>query len=109
MRRIILHTILTIPIFISCITDSGDWGSSLSGMVTDSVTGMPIESAMVYAGDTTTGHPVATDSTGSYGWADFGYGPTVVFVKKAGYATSIRTFEKWRSEKKGVDFRLAPD
>lgn len=109
MHRIISLIILTVLIFISCITDSGDWGSSLSGIVTDSISGVPIESALIYAGDTTNEYPVATDSAGKYAWANFGYGPTIVFVKKVGYATVSRTFEKWRGDKKGADFRLMPE
>lgn len=109
MRRIIALTILSIPFFVSCIFDNGEFGSSLSGIVTDSVTGISIESALVYAGDTASEYPVATDSAGKYTWADFGYGPSIVFVKKEGYKTVSRTFSKWRGEKKGVDFRLVPE
>ncbi len=108
MYRSVLLAFSVLSLFIGCITDSGEFGSSFSGTVTDSVTGLPIESALVWPEDTTSGQPIATDSTGRYAWADFGYGPTVVFVRKAGYVTAIRTFPKWRGDKKGVDFRLAP-
>lgn len=109
MRRIVFLSILSIVFVISCMDDPGEIGSSFSGVVTDSVSGQPIESAWVYTGDTTAGYATATDSTGAYVWANFGYGPSKVLVRKASYMTGVRTFPKWRGDKKGVDFRLVPE
>jgi hypothetical protein len=109
MTRLVALLLLGLVTLTSCFLDSGDFGSSLSGTVTDSITGLPIESALVYWEDTLHTTPFFTDSAGIYHSLDFGYGPTVVFVCKTAYHTGVRYLPKWRGDKKSVDFRLVPD
>ncbi len=63
--------------------------NSLSGQVTDSLTGLPISGATVAATDSSNVvHTVTTDGTGHYGIATLPTGTTTVTASKTGYAST---------------------
>ena len=78
----------------------------MSGFVTDSVSGTPIDSARIYTGDTLPGSPWYSDSTGYYTAASFGSRITV-FVQETGYRTKSRELYL-TGDATDIDFELVP-
>lgn len=93
---------------VSCFQEDRDFASSVSGIVTDSISGLPIESALVFWDDTLGDEGVGTDSLGYYLMVKWGNGPTSIYVRKTGYRIGLQTFREWRGERKNVDFKLIP-
>ncbi len=66
--------------------------NSLSGLITDSLTGLPIASATVSVTDSSNVvHTISTDITGHYSIADLPTGPTPVTAGKVGYSSATST------------------
>ncbi len=81
----------------------------ISGTVTDSLTGSPIDSAKIVRFYNSPGREFFSDSTGFYEvTVTEGYAPTLI-VSKSGYVTMERAFEALRQDHVGVDFELVPD
>jgi hypothetical protein len=76
----------------------------ITGVVRDSVSGLPLDSALVSLHDTT-GVTSATDSLGGYTVGAAGCS-MVVLVRKTGYAMKIRNLTGLQGNVAGVDFDL---
>ncbi len=80
---------------------------SFGGVVTDSISGNPIESAWVSYDDTIVKPRVYSDSTGNYRHALFGDPhPIRVFCGKTGYSTVDRMIYPKGRAVDSVDFKL---
>ena len=84
-------TIISLSIWALSCDDAGtdgDTAGTYSGTVTDSVTGLPIDSAMISLRDTS-GVSVYTDSTGAF--ESVALGDNVrIFARKDGYETRYK-------------------
>jgi len=97
MNRLIRSAAVLVPLLSMSLGCSGGeptpppphvW--TVHGIVTDAVTGMPIEgaTASLFAG--TAGEPVTTDATGFFSFADVGQGTDVIVtLSAAGYVTAV--------------------
>jgi hypothetical protein len=81
----------------------------ISGTVSDSLTGLPIDSAMVIRMYNVAGSEYYSDSTGFYEVpVTEGNAPTLR-VSKAGYVAKERAFQAVRQNINNEDFQLVPD
>lgn len=78
----------------------------ISGIITDSVTGNPVDSAWVTNEPTAPGLVFYSDSLGSYRVDALETEQAVLRVGKEGYVTKERTFEPLRGDLDGIDFEL---
>ncbi len=86
--------------------EKGDWGSSISGIVLDSISQAPLDSAWVSTSENREAR--YTDSTGSFSLATFGR-PHRIFAGKAGYRTKTQSIPGTNLDVKGVRIELAPE
>jgi len=86
---------------------TGDFAQTVFGTVTDSVSGLPIDSARVTFSDTNLTVAFHSDSTGFYQFATFGVYNLLIFVQKSGYQTASRTITSGFDSVE-VNFLLAP-
>ena len=112
---VLLVGLCLVWILLSCGEDDitlGHKAYKVSGTVSDSITGLPIDSAKITPNDTfydtsDVVEPWWTDSAGLYAI------PTerstiTIFVRKEGYYTKFQCLENVRSDTSGVDFQLVP-
>jgi hypothetical protein len=87
---------------------TGDWATLVKGVVTDSVTGVPLAGAKITVSDTLGYTPTVSDSVGKYEFADWG-GHFLIYCQREGYATKSRVVQaqKRSSTVSGVNFELA--
>jgi hypothetical protein len=105
--RLALVLLVCILLFGSCGID--DPAVTISGVVTDSTSGLPIDSAIIQDGDTISSHPFYTDTLGRYNlFAGLGYRTFQVFCRKTGYQTKSRAVRSSKDNVTitGVDFQL---
>ena len=98
-------SVLSIVFVLSCEDD--DWGDvsySVAGIVTDSVTLLPIDSAELAVGDSLSPVQTYTDSLGIYRLTTFA-GKTRMWVRKTGYYSRFKDINLNRNLT-GVDFQL---
>jgi hypothetical protein len=97
-------------------TDGG--GTSVSGVITDSLTKSPLAGAWfglpASATDTVSDDPahffrLYTDSAGGYSWADFGGINRQVYAGKTGYRTKSYTLPATSGTMRNIDFELVKD
>jgi hypothetical protein len=88
-------------------TDSGDsyW---VRGVISDSVTQSPIDSAWVALGDSEQARRFYSDSAGRYA-IEVPVMSARIFAGKVGYRTREVTFRMLNSDRTGVNIELAPD
>lgn len=106
---LLMAFLAAVIMFNSCEEDSvrREVFYSFSGIVTDFVSGLPVDSAKVSLHDSVSGLFWYTDSTGYFIGSEF-VGKHSVFVQKAGFIsedTVIDLFENLTN----VDFLLVPD
>ncbi len=94
-------------------TDKGvgkDRAYAISGTVTDSISGLPIDGAVVTWPDSLgiPPDPWLTDSAGEYSFPLYGT-YTTVFVQKEGYYTKWKELSNVTSDVKNCDFQLVPE
>ena len=87
-------------------TTSPDVPHSVAGVITDSLTGLAIDSAEVTFSDTSLPGPWYSDSLGRYRATTLGTSRTI-YVQKTGYVTAWRALHLDK-DMNGVDFRLLP-
>jgi len=96
----------------SC-TEGGDWGSTLSGTVLDSVTGQPIAGVLIYAHDTSflATDSNGTDTTGVFQLIDFGYWEFEALFRCPGYKAkdTVLGTRRFRNDVTGVKIVLSPE
>jgi hypothetical protein len=90
-------------------TDGG--GTSVSGVITDSLTKAPIARAWFGESATDTIHfsRIYADSTGRYSWVSFGGINRQVYAGKTGYKTKSRTLPGISGTMRNIDFELVKD
>ncbi len=81
----------------------------ISGTITDSLTGNPIDSAWVTNEPTSPEQLYFTDSLGGYEVHALEGVRAELRVGKEGYVTKERTFEPLRGDLGGIDFKLVLD
>jgi hypothetical protein len=88
-------------------TDSGDsyW---VGGVISDSVTQSPIDSAWVALSDSEEARKLYSDSAGRYA-IEVPVMSARIFAGKVGYQTKRITFRMLNSDRTGVNIELAPD
>ncbi|MFH1686853.1 MAG: carboxypeptidase-like regulatory domain-containing protein [bacterium] len=79
----------------------------ITGTVSDSMTGMAIELASVWLGDSAHLDPMASDSVGNYLWEGLGEKPARITCWKIGYHSQEKPVPVGGSTVR-VDFRLIP-
>ena len=91
----------------ACVEDptGGESAHSFSGTVTDSASGLAIDSAKISLSDTTFTMFWYTDTLGFYKGGTFG-GNITIFVQKPGYRTDSLRFNLL-SNMTGIDFQMA--
>jgi hypothetical protein len=113
LTRIVIPLLaIAVVVSLSCgLIDQGDPATSIRGVVTDSVTGEPIDSALLQIADTLNTLPVYSDSLGRYTIAHMGYGTYRVFCRKEGYHMETRVVRSWKDNTMitGVNFQLSPE
>lgn len=113
LRSVIPLLAITIVISLGCgFGSQGDPATSIRGVVTDSVTGEPIDSALLQIGDTLSQYRFYSDTLGRYGiFAGLGYGTYHVFCHKEGYHMETRVVRSWKDNTMitGVNFQLSPE
>lgn len=96
-------------IFSACVEDTNllldDSTNTFSGTVTDSATGLAIDSAKISLTDTTLTTFWYTDTLGFYKGVTFG-GSITIFVQKSGYRTDSLRFNL-SGDPTGIDFQMA--
>jgi len=109
LRITVLMLMVTAAISMNCDLRKSDPITSIRGRVTDSVTGEPVDSAIINLMDTTT-VPVFSDSLGEYYALRMGLGLNLVFCRKEGYQSQSRVVSSSEDHATvtGVDFRLSP-
>lgn len=108
---VVFGLVVVAVLWLNCDLNKGDPVTSIRGVVTDSVTGEPIDSAVLQIGDTLSQYRFYSDTLGSYGiFAGLGYGTYHVFCRKEGYHMETRVVRSWKDNTMitGIDFRLAP-
>jgi hypothetical protein len=107
--RLALLLLVCASFFGSCgIVDPG---VTISGVVTDSTSGLPIDSAVLQADDTINSHPFYSDTLGRYTlFAGLGYRTFQVFCRKTGYQTKSRAVQSSKGNVtiRDVNFQLVP-
>jgi hypothetical protein len=108
--RLALVLMVSLAIEMTCEEPVDDVITIISGIVTDSVTGVPIESALIGLNDTT--KPVVrtyTDTLGAYTLDPFGWGRFDVYCLKTGYLTKWTTIQSSANKFvfDSVNFQLA--
>ncbi len=83
-----------------------DTASSATGIVSDSITGLPIDSAIIASADSTYIRSY-TDSTGFYSVVRWGAGEESFAVIKTGYETKLKTIYL-SGDMRDVDIQLVP-
>jgi hypothetical protein len=109
-RGVILIALGTFLSGFACLDRfSGDWGTTVKGVVTDSVTGVPLVGAKITVSDTLGYSPTVSDSAGKFVFGDFG-GKFLVYCQMSGYNTKSRAIstQKRNSTIDNVNFELAP-
>ena len=95
-----------------CSSSRGDFVTTISGKVLDSLSNDPIYNCNVYLGDFSDSlHIMNTNSSGEYVFSDFGYGPFTLRFLKEGYQIKAITI-KGSDDKltfDNVDIKLAPE
>ena len=106
---------LTLLLLLVCVLFFGSCGMedpaiTISGTVTDSMSGLPIDSAIIHDSDTISSAAFYSDSLGKYTLGGMGYRNFRVFCRKTGYQTKVRTVRSSKDHLtfRGVDFRLVP-
>lgn len=101
---------ITVVVSLSCgFGNHVDVVTTIRGVVTDSVTGEPIDSAIIQMRDTASANQHYTDSLGEYAYITFGYGQHRLFCRKEGYQSQSRivTSSKGHAVVSGVNFQLS--
>lgn len=102
---------ITVIVLLGCgIGDQSDPVTTIRGIVTDSVTGEPIDSAVIQIGDTLRSLEFYTDSSGTYGvFAGIGYGTYRLTCRKDGYDTKQQVVRSYKGHTviTSADFRLS--
>lgn len=94
VTRFALLLLMGFAAYLACDETLGDPETVICGLVTDSITGLPIDSAMIVLNDTT--RPLTatyTDTLGAYITGQFGWGRFVVYCLKEGYQTEWTTIQ----------------
>ena len=101
-NRILIIIALTI-VLLGCFDTRGDFVTTISGKVVDSLTNDPVFNAQIYLGDLSDSIFIMnTNTKGEYIFSDFGYGPfTLNFVKENYRSKSIIV--------RGLDIKLTFD
>jgi hypothetical protein len=110
IKPFVLLLLFCLTVFIGdCSTPpGGDPITSISGFVTDSLSGLPIDSAAIQLIDTV-GSPIFySDSLGKYTAGRFGYGTFLLFCRKTKYQTKSVTIQSSKENFtfRDVDFQL---
>lgn len=87
--------------------DDGETSFSISGTVSDSLTGIGLDSAGV-AIDNELSTVIYTDTAGRFDYTSWGGGTRRVFAVKEGYTSKSRLVNL-SADPKDVDFQLAPE
>ncbi len=114
-RRLIVLCVAVLAVHLvhSCqkVTDIADVITEISGIVTDSSTGQPIDSARIVLKDTAGSYGIYTDTLGAYSLGFIGGGLRIlVYAQKDGYATGWKEVDlsKLGWYITGVDYQLVP-
>jgi hypothetical protein len=92
------------------ITGGGEVVTRISGVVTNSQTGEPIDSVVIYETDSSLALAI-TDSTGTYLILPYGYRVIHIYYQKEGYRTQVMILRssKFLHAFEHVDIRLVPE
>jgi hypothetical protein len=107
---VILFTIVVLLSLIACDEEpfehSENW-PVISGLITDSITSVPIDSAIIMVEDIGVGNigPWYSDSTGHYIIVKVGTDLRLI-ISKEGYLTQTRYLGNVESDIENVDFKL---
>ena len=111
LRIVGIGLVVSATVWLSCKLDISDPVTSIRGVVTDSVTGEPFDSAVINLRDTVSTNPSYADSLGRYAAGSLGYGPRRVFCRKVGYRSQsiVVISSEERATITGVNFQLSPE
>ena len=103
-----LALLLLVSLLLSGSCGMGDPMTSISGVVTDSMSGSPIDSAVLQIKDTLSPALFYSDSLGKYTALRFGYGTFRLFCRKTVYQTKSTTVRSSKDNLTitGIDFQL---